>query len=485
MNTNNKLFNLEFSYLTLPENFYSLIHPSPAGSSEMVLLNAGLLKALSIPSDNPARLLAVLSGNEVLQNTTPFAQAYAGHQFGHFTMLGDGRAILLGEHMAADAKRYDLQLKGSGQTPYSRSGDGRATLKSMLREYLMSEAMYHLKIPTSRSLAVVKTAWPVYRESKNLGAVLTRVMKSHIRIGTFEYASYFGTTEDLQALTDYSIQRLFPEMGQDENPALSLLKKVMDLQMGLVVNWMRVGFVHGVMNTDNVAISGETFDYGPCAFMNAYHPETVFSSIDAHGRYAFANQANVIKWNLARLAEALLPLLHSNAEKALDLAQQAIESFDALWHERYYASMLNKLGIENKTPEDYALVDEFLDLLKIHKIDYTSAFFALSGDLDSADNPLNNMVLKSWIDKWQARISKNTKGLHTAKDLIKENNPVFIPRNHLVEEALDAAVAGNLSLLEEMLSILARPYDYQANYEQYLAPPAADFDQDYQTFCGT
>jgi uncharacterized protein YdiU (UPF0061 family) len=485
MHTNNKLFNLEFSYLTLPEMFYSLGNPSPAGKSEMVLLNSDLLKALNIPSDNPSRLLAILSGNEVLQNTTPFAQAYAGHQFGHFTMLGDGRAIILGEQMTADLTPYDIQLKGSGQTPYSRNGDGRATLKSMLREYLISEAMHHLKIPTSRSLAVVKTEWPVYRERINQGAVLTRVMKSHIRIGTFEYASCFGTTEDLQALTDYSITRLFPEIERDENRALSLLQKVIDLQVDLVVNWMRVGFIHGVMNTDNVAISGETFDYGPCAFMNCYHPETVFSSIDEHGRYAFANQSGIIKWNLARLAEALLPLIHSNAEKALGLAHQTIESFDELWHERYYSSMLNKLGIENKTTEEYALVDEFLDLMKVHKLDYTNTFSALSTDIYYADNPLNSPALKPWLEKWKYSIAKNTMGFLTAKDIMKENNPVFIPRNHLVEVALDEASAGNLSLLEKMLSILSAPYDYKANMEGFLSPPEADFDQNYQTFCGT
>ncbi|GAO28068.1 protein adenylyltransferase SelO [Geofilum rubicundum] len=484
MHTDN-IFNFEYSYLSLPDRFYSLVHPTVAGQSEMVLKNAALLKELGIPTDQTTRLLAVLSGNEVPSNSTPFAQAYAGHQFGHFTMLGDGRAIILGEHKTADFKRYDIQLKGSGPTPYSRSGDGRGTLKSMLREYLMSEAMYHLRIPTSRSLAVVKTKGPVYRESIHPGAVLTRLMESHIRIGTFEYASYFGGTDDLKALVNYSIQRLFPEIGQDENPVLSLLQKVMDLQIDLVVNWMRVGFIHGVMNTDNVAISGETFDYGPCAFMNAYHPETVFSSIDAHGRYAFANQPGIIKWNLARLAEALLPLLHKEADKALVMAQQAIEQFDEHWKDRYYRTMLHKLGIENRTTEDEGLVDELLELMKVLKLDYTNTFSALSRGAEGTVNPQDHPALKPWLEKWQISVSKNSQGLDTAKSIMKAYNPVFIPRNHLVEEALDAATAGDLSLIERMLHILATPYEDQANCENYKTPPESDFEANYQTFCGT
>lgn len=482
---NKNRLNLEYSYLALPDMFYSLVHPTPAGSSEMILMNAGLLEALNVPSLDPDKLLAVLAGAEVFQNTTPFAQAYAGHQFGHFTMLGDGRAIILGELLAADSNRYDLQLKGSGQTPYSRRGDGRATLKSMLREFLMSEAMYSLKVPTSRSLAVVKTELPVYRESENEGAVLTRIMKSHIRIGTFEYARYFGTIDDLGALTNYTIKRLFPAIEQDENPALSLLNKVMDLQIDLVVNWMRVGFVHGVMNTDNVAISGETFDYGPCAFMNTYHPETVFSSIDVRGRYAFGNQAKMIKWNLARLAEALLPLLHTTAEFALKIAEQSIERFDALWHEKYYECMLSKLGVENITTDDYAMADEFLELIKVHKLDYTNSFSALIKEIETADSPLLNPSLKHWLENWKARISENTHGFQTASRIMKENNPVIIPRNHLVEEALEEAIKGNYSLLENLLIILATPYDYKANFQDYLAPPEAGFDLNYQTFCGT
>ncbi len=485
MPTKHPLFNFDYSYLSLPDGFYSLVNPTAAGPCEMVVMNVGWLKALGISFDQTTPLLGGLSGNVVPPGTTPFAQAYAGHQFGHFTMLGDGRAIVLGEHVTADLQRYDVQLKGSGPTPYSRNGDGRGTLKSMLREYLMSEAMHHLNIPTSRSLAVVKTGAPVYRETENEGAVLTRMMKSHIRIGTFEYASYFGTTDDLRALTDYTIHRLFPELEQDENPTLSLLEKVMNLQIDLVVNWMRVGFIHGVMNTDNVAISGETFDYGPCAFVNAYHPETVFSSIDAHGRYAFGNQASIIKWNLARLAEALLPLIHSEAEKALEMAQFAIEKFDGLWNERYYATMLNKMGVENSSTDDYGLVDAFLDLLRVHKLDYSNAFSALIREIDFADNPLFNPSLKPWLENWKDRISENTNGFQTAKRIMKETNPVFIPRNHLVEEALEAATKGNYSLFEKMLDILATPYEYKANYHDYLMPPESDFDQNYQTFCGT
>lgn len=482
---NNNIFNFDNSYLSLPDKFFSKVNPSSASKPEQVLLNEDLLNELTIHSAREEALVSILSGNVVPQNTAPFSQAYAGHQFGHFTMLGDGRAILLGEHITTGNKRFDIQLKGSGQTPYSRSGDGRATLKAMLREYLISEAMYYLGMPTSRSLAVIKTGNPVYREAVNEGAVLTRVMKSHIRVGTFEYARYFGTTHDVNALTNYTIERLFPEIKYHQIPALSLLEQVMRLQINLVAQWMRVGFIHGVMNTDNTSISGETFDYGPCAFMNTYHPETVFSSIDSNGRYAFNNQPKIIKWNIIRLAEALLPIIHIDAETSIKLAQQTIDVFDLLWKEKYYETMLNKLGIQNKTPEDHTLVNELLELMKIHKLDYNNMFSALSLEIDFTDNPIQKPELKQWVEKWKNRISKNSNGFQTAKSIMKNNNPVFIPRNHLVEEALNKAATADFSLFNRMLNILRTPYDYNENYHSYLLPPETAFEKTYQTFCGT
>ena len=342
------MLNLEYSYLSLPGKFYQLVKPASFSKPETVLLNEALLEELNIPFTNQQDLISFFSGNESDGKTSSFAQAYAGHQFGNFTNLGDGRAIVMGEYITSLNKRFDIQLKGCGRTLYSRGGDGKGTLKAMLREYLISEAIHHLNIPTSRSLLVAKTGEFVQRETEQVGAVLARVMKSHIRIGTFEYASHLGTTEDLKALNDYTIHRLYPEIKHEGSPALSLLKKVMTVQIDLVVNWMRVGFIHGVMNTDNVSISGETFDYGPCAFMNVYHPDTVYSSIDTNGRYAFGNQPNMIKWNIARLAEALLPVIHPEPLTALQLAQACIDEFDDIWVEKYYEMMLLKLGIEKK-----------------------------------------------------------------------------------------------------------------------------------------
>jgi uncharacterized protein YdiU (UPF0061 family) len=309
-------------------------------------------------------------------------------------------------------------------------------------------------------------------------------MKSHIRIGTFEYASHLGTTEDLGALNDYTIHRLYPEIEHEGSPALSLLKKVMTVQIDLVVNWMRVGFIHGVMNTDNVSISGETFDYGPCAFMNAYHPDTVYSSIDTNGRYAFGNQPGIIKWNIARLAEALLPLIHPEPSTALQLAQACIDQFDPIWVEKYYEMMLLKLGIEEKAPELYSLVDELLELMQNLKLDYTNTFLALTHDKVTGEGIMAGPEFKPWLDKWKS-ILNNSTGYEQAKTRIKEINPAFIPRNHLVEEALDSAVNGNLDLIKQLLIVLGKPYHYQENLSHFTIPPNPVFENEYATYCGT
>lgn len=483
MHTSN-LFNFDDSYLSLPNKFYSIVKPSSFTHAEIFLSNEKLCDELNVSSKKPDDLLTLFFDEGWNKNTKSFAQAYAGHQFGHFTKLGDGRAIIMGEHITENKKRFDIQLKGSGKTIYSRGGDGLATLKAMLREYLISEAMHHLNIPSSRSLAVIKTGQPVYREVIHEGAVLVRVMKSHIRVGTFEYAAHFGSSDDLKALTAYTIKRLYPDIEEDENPVIGLLHKVIANQIELVANWMRVGFIHGVMNTDNTSISGETFDYGPCAFMNAYHSDTVFSSIDINGRYAFGNQPNIIKWNIAKFAEALLPIIHPDKEKSLHLAQTAIDGFNEIWNEKYYGIMLNKLGFVSNKPELYLLVDELFDLMEKLKMDYTNTFWALSQELSMEDSPINRSDFKPWLLKWKDAIN-NSCGMQQAKQLMKTHNPVFIPRNHIVEQALDEAVNGNLSLFEKLLGVLSQPYQYQNNLRDFMKPSNTDFEMSYQTFCGT
>ncbi len=479
------MIDLEYSYLSLPTAFYQKVKPSSFNNPELLLLNQSLLDELNIPFINPQEFISFWLNQDTNDAAGSFAQAYAGHQFGHFTRLGDGRAIVVGEYVGAAKQRYDLQIKGSGRTAYSRGGDGKATLKSVLREYLMSEAMHALKVQSSRSLAVVKTGEWVQREKPHEGAFLLRLMKSHIRVGTFEYARYFGSSEDMKALMDYTIQRLYPEVKQEENQALALLKKVMLVQIELVVEWMRIGFIHGVMNTDNTAISGETFDYGPCAFMNVYHPKTVFSSIDTQGRYAFGNQPSIIKWNLAKFAESLLPLLHPEPETALQIAQEAIDGFEDIWHKKYYKMMLLKLGIENASPENYSLVNELLALMSLLKLDYTNTFFALSQNQFEEGNPMmNSDEFKNWLENWKSLIHNST-GMAQAQKIMKENNPAFVPRNYLVEKALEKAAEGDFTKFEQLLKVLQNPYQYQENLKHFTLPPPEEFEISYATFCGT
>lgn len=479
------LFNFDSSYLSLPETFFSRVKPSLFTKPETFLLNKKLSNELDLTIKNQEELIDGIFSEASRNETESFAQAYAGHQFGNFTRLGDGRAIVLGEQITAENQRFDIQLKGSGRTHYSRNGDGKATFRAMLREYMISEAMHHLGIPSSRSLAVIKTGDQIFRdERRQESAVLIRVMKSHIRVGTFEYAAAFGSFEDLQAFTSYTINRLYPDIANDENPALSLLYKVIDQQIELVSNWMRVGFIHGVMNTDNTSISGETFDYGPCAFMNSYHPDTVFSSIDVNGRYSFGNQPKIIKWNCARYAEALLPLFHEIPEKAIELAQFAIDSFDEKWESVYYGKMLNKIGIENNDPKRYFLVDELLDLMRTLKLDYTNTFWDLTLESISSNNPLNHPEFLDWYSKWKQIIEK-TGGMEHAQLLMRKNNPFIIPRNHLVEQALHETENGNSNLFDKLLEVLSKPYEYREDLEDFRKPSSTDFEERYQTFCGT
>ncbi|MEO0475756.1 MAG: YdiU family protein, partial [Planctomycetota bacterium] len=380
---------LEDSYSALPEAMYTLTDPTPVASPKMVVFNDALADELGLGLSklSEASLADLFSGNALPKNAKPLAQSYAGHQFGHFTMLGDGRAHLLGEHITPDGSRIDLQLKGSGRTPYSRGGDGRAVLGPMLREYLIAEAMHALGIPTTRSLAVVATGEPVQRETLLPGAILTRVATSHIRVGTFQFAGAMQDRTMLQALLDYTIERHDPDLMEADNKALALLDRVMHRQADLIVHWMRVGFIHGVMNTDNTVLSGETIDYGPCAFMDAYEPATVLSSIDVNGRYAYANQPAIIAWNLARLAEALLPLIHPNADEAVAIAEEKVNGFGDLYRDKWLTMMRSKLGLLGSDGGDYELISELLTWMKSNHADYTNTFRDLGGDIQLSGHP--------------------------------------------------------------------------------------------------
>lgn len=482
MHTETK-FNFDNSYLQLPNHFFEIVETQLRKESNFALFNSNLAKELAISSNTQA-YLDLIHKNQNKSYSQTYAQAYAGHQFGYFNRLGDGRAIMLGEHINPNLSRYDIQLKGGGETKFSRGGDGKATFKSMLREYLMSEAMHYLGIFTSRSLGVIKTQEPVYREIVHEGASLIRVMKSHLRIGTFQYAAHFASADDVDKLTVYALNRLFPELLQTENPALALLEKLMQNQIELVANWMRIGFIHGVMNTDNISISSETFDYGPCAFMNVYHPNTVFSSIDKKARYAFGNQPNIIKWNLMRFAEALLPIIHKEKEVAVELAQTSINKFDALWNTTYYGKMLQKIGFQQNDRKLYDLVDEFLDILQKNKMDYTNSFVALASEINKENSMHKIEGFSEWFAKWEKAIDKHT-NFKEAFALMKKTNPMLIPRNHLVEEALDEAVNENMKRFESLLNKLTTPYDYTQVKSEFMQPPKLQFDKNYQTFCGT
>ena len=451
----------------------------------VVCFNENLANELGLGflKNDEQSIASYFSGNKIPDGSKPLAQAYAGHQFGHFTMLGDGRAILLGEQITPDGRKFDIQLKGSGQTPFSRRGDGRATLYSMLREYLISEAMHYLGIPTSRSLAVVSTGEQVYRDTLHQGAILTRVARSHIRVGTFEYARNFRPLEDLQALVAYSLERHYPQKLNAENPAIELLKAVMHNQIDLVVNWMRVGFIHGVMNTDNMSIAGETIDYGPCAFMNSYSPKTVFSSIDAHGRYAFGNQSKIAAWNLTAFANAILPAISDNTDKAVELAQDVIDGFQFKFTEKWYTMMFGKLGISKPEEKDRVLVDKLLSLMEDHKADYTQVFLALQEDKDLEEPLFQSDAFKEWKQNWSEEIGSD--GLNAQRSALMEKfNPKIIPRNHWVEDALESAVEGDMTPFNNLMTMLSKPYDSHPEELQYKKVPE-NFDAEYRTFCGT
>ena len=471
------------TYLTVNQQLFSKVLPTHVLSPHLLLYNYQLAKELGLPNNLDEFELSALAGNGLIEGSEPIAQAYAGHQFGHFNMLGDGRAILLGEHITPSGKRFDIQLKGAGRTPYSRNGDGRATTSAMLREYLISEAMHGLGIPTTRSLAVIGTGEEVYREYVSEGAVLTRIAASHIRVGTFQYASKYLPKDELRAFCVYVIERHYPEVAEEENPPLAFLRKVQEKQIDLIVDWMRVGFIHGVMNTDNMSIPGETIDYGPCAFMNGYDPATVFSSIDRNSRYAYGNQPSMAQWNIACLASALITIIHDDKEEAVKLCQEVINDFPIAYEKRWAKMMCSKLGIFEEQEGDYSLIKDLLHWMEANKVDYTNTFLQLTKTKEEHLTIYAQADFQAWFVRWEERVSQ-----YKREDVLllqDKFNPKFIPRNHLVEEALhQAANLNDYGLFNRLLEVLQAPYDTHETAESFQEPPI-EGDGDYRTYCGT
>lgn len=474
------------TYSKLPDPFISNISPIPVKSPELIILNDNLSKQLGLNFSliSKKELSNLFSGNSLPEGSKSIAQAYAGHQFGHFTMLGDGRAVLMGEHISKNNERFDIQFKGSGQTPFSRNGDGRAALGPMLREYIVSEAMHSLNIPTTRSLAVVKTGEDVVRENILQGAILTRVASSHLRVGTFQYVAMRNNESELRTLVDYTINRHYPNIKKSKNKALDLLKVLIELQIDLVVNWMRVGFIHGVMNTDNMSISGETIDYGPCAFMDTYDPQTVFSSIDELGRYAYFNQPSITKWNLARFAECLISLIDPKKEKAIEIATEAINSFDKSYETKWINMMRDKLGLFGQDQKDQVLIIDLLTWMHKNKADYTNTFCFLMDENFQYNKIYNDENFIIWKERWKERLKLNNNTPEKYLSLMKSANPLVIPRNHKVEEVLESANSNDLSPLKKLINVLEKPYEKTKENIDYQSPAPVS-DKKYKTFCGT
>ncbi|MEE3002742.1 MAG: YdiU family protein [Pseudomonadota bacterium] len=478
-------FNFKTTYTNLPGQLFVKSKPASVPFPKVVILNNDLAASLGLDFSDftDSEKAGIFSGNLIAPSSIPFSQSYAGHQFGNFTLLGDGRAHILGEYIAQDGKRFDIQLKGSGRTPFSRSGDGKAALGPMLREYLISEAMYNLGVPTTRSLAVVATGENIERETSLPGAILTRVSSSHIRCGTFEFANFKKDKNISEKLMNYTIERHYPDLLDCENKALSLLQAVMMRQIDLVVNWMRIGFIHGVMNTDNMAISGETIDYGPCAFMNNYDPNTVFSSIDYHGRYSYTNQPKITHWNIVRFAESLLPLIDNDLAIAINLAERIVDQFPSIYQAKWLDMMKSKLGLDSYDSGDEELIYDLLNWMYVNKLDYTNTFRDLSKENKPEGDIYNCKDFDEFYQKYRKRSSKNTISKQSSILLMKSSNPVVIPRNHLVEDALAAASEGELKLYLNLLDAVKDPYKDKEGLE-YFKYYSGDDDQ-YKTFCGT
>ncbi|TCP63225.1 uncharacterized protein YdiU (UPF0061 family) [Rhodovulum bhavnagarense] len=468
------------SYARLPETFYARQAPQPVRAPRLIRLNTTLAEELGLDPDHLASEdgVAMLAGNHVPEGAAPLAQAYAGHQFGNFVpQLGDGRAILLGEVLDRQGRRRDIQLKGAGRTPFSRAGDGRAALGPVLREYIVSEAMHALGIPTTRALAAVTTGEDVWRNTRLPGAVLTRVAASHIRVGTFQYFAVRGDTDALRVLADHVITRHYPEA----ETGLDLLNAVIGAQARLIAQWMGVGFIHGVMNTDNMAVSGETIDFGPCAFMDGYHPDTVFSSIDHMGRYAYARQADMAVWNLAQLATCLLPLIDTDQERAIAFATAAIEGFGDVFRDAWLSVFRPKFGLARAEDDDASLIHGFLDLMAAQGTDFTNGFRAIA----EGKPPFSNTPAGAdWAMRWQTRLARESDRRHVQDGRMRAANPAYIPRNHRIEEAIAAAMEDDFKPFETLLDLLATPYADRPDRIDFRAPPRPE-QVVRQTFCGT
>ena len=475
-------WNLQSSYTQISDKLFSELKPDAVTNPSTVIVNNELAEklGLNLKGISEEDLSNLFSGNSLPHGSKPFAQAYAGHQFGQFTILGDGRAHIVGEQVTPDGEIFDIQYKGSGRTPYSRGGDGKAALGPMLREYLISEAMYYLGIPTTRSLAVVETGEKVYREVPLKGSILTRVASSHIRIGTFQFLAAHKDYEGMKSLLDFSIKRHFSNLKFSENLAIEFIKAVMQKQINLIVEWMRVGFIHGVMNTDNSTISGETIDYGPCAFMDHYDANTVFSSIDTQGRYSFANQPSIIQWNLVRLAECLLPLIDKDEKRSIEIAQNLINTFSSLFKDKWLQMMKKKLGIKDQSEDDEELINNLIKWMQQKKPDFTNTFCNLMNYDHADDEEFEDDEFNNWKREWKERVESKE-----YLDVMMSCNPTLIPRNYLVEEALsEAETDGKFDKFNELNEIISSPYQLKKVNIKYLETPSKT-NIPYKTFCGT
>ena len=484
------LFNFNNTYIKLPEDFYQKVNPSSAVSPKLITFNTELAEELgaNLEGIDEKNLTDIFSGKEILPGSMPIAQAYAGHQFGHFVpSLGDGRAILLGEVVTPEGQRFDIQLKGSGQTPFSRRGDGRSALGPVIREYIISEAMHALKIPTTRALAAVTSGEQVYRESIVPGGILTRVASSHIRVGTFEYFSCRENFSAVKQLADYSINRHYQELNGSDNLYFEFFKAVAKRKLSLVAKWMSVGFIHGVMNTDNTSISGETIDFGPCAFMDQFHYQKVFSSIDRNARYAYQNQADMAIWNLSSLANCLIPLMHKSTDDIPDILQQEFENLSEYFNILWIQEMGKKLGLFSVTQEDKELIHNWLHYLEKEQLDFTNSFQDLSSLLnqDDSQNSLKRTTeLEHFLSSWRKRLTQQPQSIEDSKILMQQSNPVYIPRNHQVEKAISQAMEGNYEHFHRLNRVLANPFSIQEEHQALRKAPQED-EIVHQTFCGT
>ncbi|WP_051249688.1 protein adenylyltransferase SelO [Maridesulfovibrio zosterae] len=479
------------SYARLPEKFFQKIIPEKVKSPELIKLNHELADELGLKlPEKQEELAAIFSGNKLLEGSEPIAQAYAGHQFGHFVpQLGDGRAVLLGEIINKAGKRYDIQLKGSGRTRFSRGGDGRSPLGPVIREYIISEAITNLGIPSSRGLAMVRSGETVFREKELPGAVFTRVASSHIRVGTFEFFASRRDNESVKILADYVINRHYPQLKEASNPYTALLEKVCEMQANLIAKWMRVGFIHGVMNTDNTSICGETIDFGPCAFMDSYDPATVFSSIDHHGRYAYGRQPKISQWNMAALAGCMLPLFHDNESKAREIGETIIDKFQNMFKKYYFSEMSRKIGIQGADEKTFEILNRILEMMDKAKADFTNTFRSLSRAINNEEIFIKQFSepdsAEKWLIDWKMMLEEHGISEADAYETMHKANPAFIARNHLVEEAIKYATQDrDYSYANQLIEVLSTPYDDQSDKSRYADSPKPS-ERVYQTFCGT